>query len=1160
MPTISIQFLLASSLGRVLTLLFCLLLTLSFSVKVLADTSRTSIRVVIDDNYPPYIMRQADNSLTGYLIDIWKLWETKTGVRVDIIAQNWDLAQKTMRNGEAEVIDTMFRTQQRELSLDFSKPYASLPVAIYAHSDHTGITNLSELQGFQVGVKAGDACIDKLNAGRITDLKPYASYESLLQAAIVRQVHVFCMDEPPANYLIFRAQASHLFHKSFMIGEGEFHRAVHKGDTATLALVERGFSAITPAELDSLHNKWMGQKLNGPINRKLIYGLLIAFISITLLFGINFLLRRTIKQRTAEVLASKNQLEATLNAVPDLLFELDENGRCLNYHSPSSALLKIPTDLMIGLSVNDVWPSDAANTCMAALKEAQQKALSHGKLIQLALADGIHWYEISVSSKLRSLDNTSSFIIILHDITERIATELKIERMSRLYETLSQCNQAIVRCKNEADLYPIICRDAVRHGGMRMAWIGLLDESSQMLKPVASFGEGTGYVDDLDITVNINKPSSRGPTATAIQECHPVWCQDFQHDPMTRLWHERAVKFGWLSSAALPIYRKHKVVGAFMLYADIRDAFDEPAQNLLIEMAVDISYALDNFANEAERKSISAQQHKLATVVEQSANGILITDLDANIEYVNQAFVDMSGYDLDEIKGLNPRLLKSGKTLPSVYEQMWGQLSDGKSWRGEFINSRKDGNEYTIRTFITPMFDTLGNITNYLSVKENITDKIQAEARIQHLAYYDQLTGLPNRIRLNDRFNYSISLAQRGKKTLTIMFFDLDNFKNINDTLGHNAGDQLLIALTRRFESVLREEDTLSRMGGDEFILLLPDTDAKSASVVATKLLNLVAQPYNINGNELVSTISIGIALYPYDGQDVETLSKNADTAMYRVKKSGRNNFCFFTQEMQAQSTRVLQLTNALRHALARDELQLYYQPQIAMHNGRIIGAEALLRWQHPELGMISPVEFIPIAEASGLILTIGEWVLRTAVQQLKSWLDSGLPSMMIAVNISAVQFRHPDLPKLVTQILNEAQLLPAFLELELTESVAMDDPKSAIAVMDDLHERGVRMSIDDFGTGYSSLNYLKKFKIYKLKIDQSFVRDISTNADDKAIVTTIIKMAGSLGMQTIAEGVETSSQLAILRLQGCDEVQGYYFSRPLPKDDFEAYVRNKKT
>ena len=284
-------------------------------------------------------------------------------------------------------------------------------------------------------------------------------------------------------------------------------------------------------------------------------------------------------------------------------------------------------------------------------------------------------------------------------------------------------------------------------------------------------------------------------------------------------------------------------------------------------------------------------------------------------------------------------------------------------------------------------------------------------------------------------------------------------------------------------------------------------------------------------------------------------LLKNADAAMYRVKRDSRNDFRFFTAEMQAHSERNLQLVNALRHALARNELQLHYQPQVAMNDGRIIGAEALLRWQHPELGMISPAEFIPIAENSGQIIAIGEWVLRTAVNQVKTWQRNGLPAMVIAVNLSAIQFRQPDLPELVSRILDEAQLAPEYLELELTEAVAMDDPQTAVCIMDKLFARGIRMSIDDFGTGYSSLSYLKRFKVYKLKIDQSFVRNISDNPEDKAIVTTIINLASSLGMHTVAEGVETAGQLAFLRLQGCDEVQGYYFSKPLPKADFESFV-----
>jgi len=356
----------------------------------------------------------------------------------------------------------------------------------------------------------------------------------------------------------------------------------------------------------------------------------------------------------------------------------------------------------------------------------------------------------------------------------------------------------------------------------------------------------------------------------------------------------------------------------------------------------------------------------------------------------------------------------------------------------------------------------------------------------------------------------------------------------------------------------VRDVDTVSRQGGDEFVLILPDADADGAAHVAGKLLEAVAQPYQIEGFELTVTLSIGIALYPSDGEDFEVLSKCADAAMYRAKHDGRNTYRFFTAEMQAHSAYNLKMENALRRVLERKQLQLHYQPQISLDDGRIIGVEALLRWQHPELGMIPPADFIPLAEESGQILQIGEWALRSAVRQVKSWMDAGLAPMVVAVNLSAIQFRHPHLPELVTQILDEEKLAPQYLELELTEGVAMEDAPAAIAVMDRLHARGIRMSIDDFGTGYSSLSYLKRFKVYKLKIDQSFVRDISQDPEDRAIVSAIISLASSLGLQTIAEGVETEGQLAFLREQGCNEVQGYYFSKPLPADDFVAFMRTR--
>ena len=491
-------------------------------------------------------------------------------------------------------------------------------------------------------------------------------------------------------------------------------------------------------------------------------------------------------------------------------------------------------------------------------------------------------------------------------------------------------------------------------------------------------------------------------------------------------------------------------------------------------------------------------------------------------------------------------------------------LSKGSIWIVLDVNDRKNAElqleqaHHSLEKLVETRTQELSRTVAELEQKA-IEQKV-AEAKIQQLAHFDPLTGLPNRLLLKDRCVQALSLADRSGQSLALMFIDLDHFKNINDSLGHHVGDEVLLALAQRLTDNVREQDTVSRLGGDEFILLLPNADALGAARVAEKLLQAAMLPLHIGQHELTVTPSIGIAIYPKDGPDLDTLYKCADAAMYRAKEDGRNSYRFYTSELQAVSDRTLLIDNALRRALARDQLSLVYQPQIDLLTNQVIGAEALLRWDHPELGKISPAEFIPIAESSGLILSIGEWVIRTALAQLAQWIRKGMRPITMSVNLSSVQFRHAELPELVSRLLSDVGLHPERLELELTEGVAMRNPVSAIAVMDDLHRRGIRLSIDDFGTGYSSLSYLKRFKVYKLKIDQSFVRDITTDPDDKAIVGAVIGLAASMGMKTIAEGVETEGQLDFLRSEGCDEVQGYHFSRPLVAAQFETFANEHRS
>lgn len=777
--------------------------------------------------------------------------------------------------------------------------------------------------------------------------------------------------------------------------------------------------------------------------------------------------------------------------------------------------------------------------------------------------------------------------------------EAKNQRMTQLYAALSQCNQAIVRCNNEAELFPQICQDAVIFGGMKMAWIGMLDESSRLIKPVAFYGQGTEYLDGIQISIDENLPVGRGPTGSAVREDRPFWCQDFQHDPCTVPWRERGATFGWKASASLPLHRNGIPVGSFTLYASIVDAFDEAACNLLVEMAMDIDHALKGFERERERLQAQQMESFRMFVLEHLNASMPLMDMLA--EVVEELEVILAGslcsILLLDAAGEHLRL-GAAPSLPDFYNRAIDGMRIGAGV-GSCGNTAFTGKRTIVDNIAQhpywapykllaeqaglsacwsePIRAADGTILGTFAIYQRqpslpdmyalrllemaahlvalAIERKRAEEHIYHLANYDPLTGLPNRGQLNDHLKYALSLAKRSNGHLTLMFLDLDHFKDINDTLGHSTGDALLVELAKRLRLVLRDEDTLTRLGGDEFIFLLPGTNAHGATYVAQKLLDTIAAPYRIEHYDLTLTASIGIALYPEDGEDLETLSKSADSAMYRAKLEGRHGYRFFTQEMHARSARNLQLVNALRQALDRDQLSLHYQPQLAMQDGRMIGAEALLRWRHPELGMVSPAEFIPVAEESGLILPIGEWVLRTAVRQAKSWMDRGFEPLIMAVNLSAVQFRHPSLPDLITRVLDEEGVPPEYLELELTEGVAMQDPEGAIAVMNNLHQLGIRMSIDDFGTGYSSLNYLKKFKVYKLKIDQSFVRDICADADDKAIVAAVIGLAGSLGLRTIAEGVETTEQQALLRDQGCDEMQGYLFSKPVPSEQFEAFL-----
>lgn len=669
---------------------------------------------------------------------------------------------------------------------------------------------------------------------------------------------------------------------------------------------------------------------------------------------------------------SRQYLQAILNAVPDVVFEVNAQGRYCNVYAPRPKLLAAPVAQLLGRTVHDMLPPAAAAEVMAALDEAREHGHSYGRILEVPLRVGLRWFELSVTRKGHDERQGEQFVVLSRDITQRTTDQVALRR--------------------------------------------------------------------------------------------------------------------------------------------------------------------------------------LGMAVEQNPNAIVITDPDARIEYVNPAFVTCTGYSAAEVQGCNPRLLASGQTPPEVYQAMWAEITAGRSWRGELINRRKNGDIYVEDALIFPIANEQGQTINYLAIKEDITERKRAAARIEQLAHFDALTGLPNRTFFATRLQQVLALAQHAHSCVALLHLDLDNFKHINESLGHKVGNELLQAVAQRLKDWLPDEDLLCRHSSDEFMVVLPLLREPQAAAHTTKELQQALQaPFRLaNAYDLVVTSSVGIALYPDDGADFDTLAQCAESALHRAKSEGRDTYRFFAPGTQQRATRVLQLENALRAALPQEQLQVYYQPQIRAHDQQLVGFEALVRWRHPEWGMVSPGDFIPVAESSGQIIAIGAWVLRTAALQARRWLDAGHSSLTVAVNLSMAQFRHPGLVQLVQDVLNDTGLPPEWLELELTESMAMDRPANVTEVVGRLHALGVSLSIDDFGTGYSSLSYLKRLRVQKLKIDQSFVRNIATDANDASIVNAIINMAHSLGTFTVAEGVETPEQFDMLCRLGCDEMQGYLFSPALPVPELE--------
>jgi len=567
-------------------------------------------------------------------------------------------------------------------------------------------------------------------------------------------------------------------------------------------------------------------------------------------------------------------------------------------------------------------------------------------------------------------------------------------------------------------------------------------------------------------------------------------------------------------------------------------------------------------SNDAYTSGLIAERNLLAGVFESSYSGVLITDAEGRIVEINPAFARITGYSLNEVRGKNPHMLSSGREDLNFYQKMWRDIETNGHWEGEIWNRRKNGEVYPEWLNINPVRNKSGVLTNYVGIFSDISERKEAEAKIHQLAFYDQLTDLPNRRLLMDRLQQALSVSARSGEHGAILFLDLDNFKVLNDTKGHDIGDLLLSEVAKRLNECVRDGDTVARLGGDEFVVVLEslsvkaDEAATQAELVAEKIHKALNLPYQIKAHEHRTSPSIGIVLYRGHQESLDDLLKHADTAMYQAKTAGRNTIRFYDPAMQAALEVRAEMEIELRLALEKQQLRPHYQIQVDS-SFRRLGAEVLLRWEHPERGLILPMQFIPLAEETGLIVQIGLWVLKTSCEQLKAWQkDISTRDLTLAVNVSAKQFRQADFVAQFQRVLLESGAKPSQLKLELTESTVLENVDDTIAKMRELKLLGVSFSMDDFGTGYSSLQYLKRLPLDQIKIDQSFVRDITTDPNDAAIVKAIIAMTEALGLNVIAEGVENEAQREFLNLHGCHTFQGYLFSKPVPLEQFEALLK----
>ncbi len=857
--------------------------------------------------------------------------------------------------------------------------------------------------------------------------------------------------------------------------------------------------------------------------------------------------------------AMRKHLEYLTRFANDIILLLDDQGCVVEANDRAVATYGYPREVLIGTNARYLRDPATLDDFSFQWEAAYDKGIIFET--RHRRADG-SLFPVEVSARRVAASGKEWCQSIIRDITERKHAEQNIQRLTCLYNVLSQTNQAIVRHRDRQPLFEDICRIAVDLGFLRMAVITSVDLSANSISPVAAFGADQNFLDAINDLV-LREETESWPTLQVATLKRSYICNDIALDPLLESSLEVARQYGFQSVALFPLLIDNEIFGTLNLYATEQDFFEPDLVAVLEEMATDINFALNTFEQEAARKKAEERlletTSTLRTLYQATPLPVMIIDLEGRVTFWNPAAAELFGWSEQDILG---------QILPLVPEDQKEEffrnlclVKCGELLRGvEVRHQCRDGALLDMLSFSAPLYNAQHQVDSVVVLLMDVSEQKRAREHIVCLAHYDQLTGLANRTLLQERFIQESSRARRDERSLALCLIDLDKFKTVNDALGHTMGDKLLVQVARRMEDCLRRADLICRPGGDEFLVLLELENVHDAGKISRKILQKLEEPYSLDGHTVRISACMGVSLFPDDGMDLDTLFRNADTAMYAAKDRGRNNFMFFRNEMDHKIRNRLELENSLRVALEERTFFLHYQPQVEIDSGRIIGAEALLRFRHPVQGLISPDKIIPIAEDSGLIVPMGEWILEEACRQMKHWQENGLGDLTMAVNLSPVQVFQENFVGRTKDIMDAHGIYPGRLIFELTESIFMAEDDRVRQTLLALKKLGLGISLDDFGTGYSSLNYLKRYAVDEIKIDRSFVKDVCSDPSDAAIVQATIQMAHSLGLKTVAEGVETAGQLTFLRYQQCDSYQGYLCSRPLAPGEFVALVQNSRT